>query len=107
MADAADCHDARCHEMAGVAGQRGQDRQPVRDAGNHVDGPAPEGEQVAEAGEVRDRSEEAKEGMKGGYARKDMLNPGPGREEAERSKGNAHHNQHELEPEMDRKVEGL
>ncbi|HVX85620.1 MAG TPA: hypothetical protein VH253_12630 [Phycisphaerae bacterium] len=93
--------------MAGEAGQRGQDRQPVKNAGNHVEGTAPEGAQVAGAGQVRGRSEEARKAMTRGEARKDMLDPGPGREEAERSKGNAHHDQHELEPEMNKKVEGL
>jgi hypothetical protein len=45
--------------------------------------------------------------MKGGQARKDQLDPGPDREEAEKSKGNAHKDQQEHEPEMGGKVEKL
>jgi hypothetical protein len=92
---------------AGEAGQRGQDRQPVKGTGSEVRSPAPEGGDVATSGQVRRRSDAAASGMKGGQARKDQLDPGPDREEAEKSKGNAHKDQQEHEPEMGGKVEKL
>ena len=92
---------------AGEAGHQGQDRQPVKDVGKKVQGTAPEGEDVAGPGQVHGRSEDAAALEKSGAARKDQLKPGPEREEAQKSKGNAHHNQHETEPEMAKKVEKL
>jgi hypothetical protein len=92
---------------AGEAGQRGQDRQPVKGTGAEVRTPAPEGGDVAGPGQVRGRSDAAAAGMKGGHARKDQLDPGPDREESEKSKGDVHHDQHEHEREMAKKVEKL
>jgi hypothetical protein len=95
------------HVTAGEAGQQGQDRQPVKEPDAHVRSPAPEKRDVADTSQVRGRSDEARANMKGGQTRKDQLDPGPAREEAEKSKGNAHHEGHESEPEMHRKVEKL
>ena len=70
---------------AGEAGHKGFDRQP--DTRNRQ--------------KVKSRSEEATEGMKNhDHPRTDMVHPGPDREEAERSKGDAHHNQQEHEKDM-------
>ncbi len=92
---------------AGEAGHQGQDRQPVKNVGKKVHGTAPEGEEVAQAGQVHTRSDDAAALQKGGAARKDQLKPGPERDEAQKSKGNAHHDQRETEPEMAKKVEKL
>lgn len=92
--------------QAGEAGHAGQDRQPVKNAGQKVTGTAPEAGNAASAGQVQKRSEEAKKGNQGSD-RADMVHPGPGREEAEKSKGGAHHDMREKEPEMGRKVEKL
>ena len=75
---------------AGEAGHKGFDRQP---------------DTIAPA-EVKERSTEAKAGMKNqDHQHSDMIHPGPDREEGERSKGDAHHNQREREKEM--KPKGL
>jgi hypothetical protein len=99
--------DTHGNVNSGEAGQRGQDRQPVKRADSHVQAPAPEGGDVAAAGQVRTRSDQASAGMKGGHSRKDQLDPGPDREEAEKSKGDAHHDQRETEKDMSQKVEKL
>lgn len=92
--------------QAGEAGHAGQDRQPVKNPGHKETGTAPEGAQAASAGQVQKRSDEAQKGNQGSE-RADMVHPGPDREEAEKSKGGAHHNMKEKEPEMGKKVEKL
>jgi hypothetical protein len=89
---------------AGEAGQSGRDRQPSSGSGG---GTTPGSDQsAATPGEVKRRSQEADAGMKNkSHDKSDMVHPGPNREEGERSKGDAHHDQHEKEKEM--KTEGL
>lgn len=98
---------ANGEEMAGEAGQRGQDRQPVKSAGNRVQGTAPEGAQVAGAGQVKGRSKAAKQGMKGGQARKDQLDPAPSRQARNWTKGDVHAHHHETEPSLKKQQEKL
>jgi hypothetical protein len=71
---------------SGEAGHQGRDRQPAQGAG---------------AGQVQSRSEEAGAMQKNAnHDRSDMVHPGPDREEGEKSKGDAHHNQRETEKHM-------
>jgi hypothetical protein len=90
---------------AGEAGHQGQDRQPVKETKSAVRNPDP-GE-AASPSQVEARSKEAGEMQKKAAATTDFNYPGPDRLEAEKSKGNAHHNQREKEPDMQKKVEKL
>ncbi|MGN6371228.1 MAG: hypothetical protein ACTHN5_23480 [Phycisphaerae bacterium] len=92
---------------ASSAGHQGQDRQPVRN-GTRSTTENPDPQEAANASEVKDRSREAKElTQKPDKEGVDYNHPGPDRMEAEKSKGNVHHNQHEHETDMQKKIEGL
>jgi hypothetical protein len=67
----------------------------------------PEPEEAASAREVARLSREAAELAKKTEDGVDYNHPGPERLEAEKSKGNAHHDQQERETDMQKKVEGL
>ena len=94
------------HPHAGEAGHRGHDRQPVHNGANAVDR-NPEPEEAATPREVARRSHEAEKLGKKVEDGVDYNHPGPDRMEAERSKGHVHHDQHECETDMQKKVEGL
>jgi hypothetical protein len=88
---------------SGEAGQQGRDRQPNREPTKSKFSPDP-GE-IPSPAQVEQRSKEA--AAKPGHDRPDLVHPGPGREDAEISKGNAHHKQHEPQPDMQKEVEDL
>jgi hypothetical protein len=90
----------------GSAGHQGHDRQPVKN-GVQSSERNPEPEEAARPVEVAERSDEASEMNLKAVDGQDFNHPGPARLEAEKSKGNAHHDQHEIEPDMHKKVEGL
>jgi hypothetical protein len=94
------------HPQAGEAGHQGQDRQPVHNGAKSADR-NPEPEEAATPREVARRSREAEELAKKVEDGVDYNHPGPDRMEAEKSKGNVHHNQHERETDMQKKLEGL
>jgi hypothetical protein len=71
---------------SGEAGHRGHDRQPAKGTTSR---------------QLRARSAEAGTMKYPRHNRPDMTGPGPGREECERSKGDAHHDQRETERDMD------
>jgi hypothetical protein len=94
------------HPNAGEAGHQGQDRQPVHNGAKSADR-NPEPEEAASPREVARRSQEAEALSKKTEDGVDYNHPGPDRLDAERSKGNAHHDQRERETDMQKKIEGL
>jgi len=91
---------------ASSAGHQGQDRQPVQNGAKSATR-NPDPNEAASPGEVKGRSREAEKLTKNTDNGVDYNHPGPDRLEAEKSKGNVHHDQHERETDMQKKVEGL
>jgi hypothetical protein len=91
---------------SGEAGHQGHDRQPSNDISKSGSA-APDASEAAKPQEVAARSNEATalQHKKGRTA--DIAHPGPERFEAERSKGDAHHDGNELEKDMQKKIENL
>jgi hypothetical protein len=94
------------HPHAGEAGHQGQDRQPVHNGTKSTER-NPDPDEAATPREVARRSHEAKELSTQVDDGVDYNHPGPDRLEAEKSKGNAHHDQRERETDMQKKVQGL
>ncbi len=77
---------------SGEAGHEGHDRQP---------------EQSTTFEQVASRSKEAAQLKTKTCPSPDIAHPGPTRLESEKSHGNARHDQHESEPDMQKRVEDL
>jgi hypothetical protein len=92
--------------QSGEAGQHGQDRQAQRHTTGNPPAPAPDPAKAATPGQARTRSVEAQK-KPGPVDAPDFVHPGPNRYEAEKSKGDLHHKQHEPEPDMQDEVEEL
>ena len=91
-------------EQSGEAGHQGADRQAGKHPGTSNQ-PTPDGVHAVSPEEARKRSTEAMN--KPADLEPDHLHPGPTRHDSEKSKGNAHHDQHEPQPEMMKEFEEL
>jgi hypothetical protein len=91
---------------SGEAGHQGHDRQPSNDVRKSASA-SPDPSEVAKPNEVAARSQEATTLQHKTSHTPDIAHPGPGRLEAERSKGDAHHDGNEREKDMQKKIEKL
>ena len=91
---------------SGEAGHHGQDRQAQKHPTGNPPAPAPDPAKAATAAQTQSRSTDAQKKPIPADA-PDFVHPGPNRYEAEKSKGNLHHKQHEPQPDMQDEVEEL
>ena len=83
--------------MAGEAGFGGSDRQPVEKPESLIEATAPDEKEAATPTEVKARSEEAAVLQHLAAQRKDIMHPGPDREELEKGDGAASYEREKVE----------
>jgi hypothetical protein len=98
--------EAEGNVLSGAAGHQGQDRQPSNDVRKSA-GAAPDASEAAKPQDVAARSKEATTLQHKIGQTPDIAHPGPERFEAERSKGDAHHDGNEREKDMQKRMEKL
>jgi len=90
--------------QSGESGQQGHDRQPGNDIQRSADR-TPDEQEAATPRQVQRRSKKAT--TRKPVAACDPNHPGPQRDESQKSKGNAHHDQREPQPDMQDEVEEI